>query len=83
MSLETRLSPADPPASPLGIGLQWASRISAIGIMFVLPALVGAWVDRYLGTSPWLTILGCFLGISAGMFEILRIAREGARSSQR
>ena len=70
------LRPPDPPVSPLGVGLQWASRIAAIGVEFVLPAVVGGWLDRSLGTNPWFTILGCFLGLAAGMVHILRIARE-------
>ena len=83
LGLEILVNRPDPPVSPLGIGLQWASRISAIGFEFVVPAVVGAWVDRQLGITPWLTILGCFVGIAVGMYQIMQIAREGPRSGQR
>lgn len=77
------MSPAGPPLSPLSIGLQWASRVSAIGVEFVLPAVLGAWADRSLGSSPLLTIAGCFVGIGVGMYHILLIAREGSRAENR
>ena len=67
----------------MGIGLQWASRISTIGVEFVVPAVVGSWVDGKLGITPWLTLLGCFLGMTVGMYQILLIAREGSQKGPR
>jgi F0F1-type ATP synthase assembly protein I len=65
-------------SSSLSIGLSWASRITALGLEFALPALAGHWIDGRLGTSPWVTLLGCVLGITAGFVHLMQIAREGA-----
>lgn len=53
----------------------------AIGIapMFVAGILIGyfggSYLDRRLGTTPWLTVVGLFLGMGAGFAEILRLLR--------
>jgi ATP synthase protein I len=63
--------------SSLSVGLEWASRVSSVGLEFALPPLAGAYVDSRAGTTPWLTLLGVVLGFAAGMTHILRIANQG------
>jgi F0F1-type ATP synthase assembly protein I len=63
--------------SSVSIGIEWASRVSTVGLEFALPPLAGAYVDHRAGTTPWLTLLGVVLGFAAGMTHILRIARGG------
>jgi ATP synthase protein I len=36
----------------------------------------GYYADRYLGTSPWLIILGLMAGIVAGVYNLIRIIRK-------
>jgi ATP synthase protein I len=48
-----------------GIGLQFA-----LGIL-VFTAL-GAWLDRRLGTSPWLLVIGVFAGAAGGFYSMYR-----------
>jgi len=36
-------------------------------------AFVGYWLDRWLGTSPWLLIVFFFLGSAAGMLNVYRV----------
>lgn len=36
----------------------------------------GYYADRYLGTSPWLIILGLIAGIVAGVYNLIRIVRK-------
>ncbi|WP_406693738.1 AtpZ/AtpI family protein [Singulisphaera sp. Ch08] len=67
------------PRSRLSVGMQWASRISTIGLEFALPPLMGAGLDRWLRTSPLATLIGAVLGFAVGMMHLLRIAREGSR----
>jgi F0F1-type ATP synthase assembly protein I len=48
-----------------GVGLQFA--LSIVVFMFA-----GMWLDRTLGTSPWLLILFVFGGASAGFYSVYR-----------
>ena len=65
-----------------GVGLQFAVSI----LVFVF---AGQWLDRKLGTSPWLLMLGVFLGAGASFYSMYRKlmaaqAREdAARKAQR
>jgi ATP synthase protein I len=49
----------------LGVGLQFAGAI-------VLFLFVGQWLDRQLGTDPWLLLLGVFVGAGAGFYSLYR-----------
>jgi F0F1-type ATP synthase assembly protein I len=48
-----------------GVGLQFA-------ITLVVFALVGIWLDRKLGTSPLLVVIGVFGGAGLGFWEMYR-----------
>jgi F0F1-type ATP synthase assembly protein I len=48
-----------------GVGLQFA--LAIVAFMFA-----GMWLDRALGTSPWLLILFVFGGAAAGFYSIYR-----------
>lgn len=50
-----------------GAGLQFA--VTIVVFMFA-----GIWLDRRLGTSPWLLILCVFAGAAGGFFSIYRRA---------
>jgi F0F1-type ATP synthase assembly protein I len=51
-------------------------RYSHLGIQFCLTfgllALLGVWADDRLGWSPWLTIAGCSLGLTAATYLLLK-----------
>jgi F0F1-type ATP synthase assembly protein I len=47
----------------MGLGLAWALSV----LLFLL---IGAWVDSKLGTSPFLLILGAFIGAGAGFYSL-------------
>ncbi|MBI5473909.1 MAG: AtpZ/AtpI family protein [Ignavibacteriae bacterium] len=51
----------------LTLGLQLA--ISVVAFFFL-----GYWLDGKLGTWPWLTIIGAFLGATGGLIKFLREA---------
>lgn len=48
-----------------GFGFQFAASI-------VLFLFLGQWLDRKLGTSPWLLIAGVFLGAGAAFYSMYR-----------
>jgi ATP synthase protein I len=57
-----------------------AGLASSIGIMFVGSTLLGAafgwWLDKKLGTSPWLMLVFTLLGTAGGFIEMVKIAKE-------
>ena len=62
--------------SPLGVGLDLASRVTSIGLEFALPAAAGYGLDSWLGTMPAATVSGVVLGFIVGMLHVLRMSRE-------
>lgn len=48
-----------------GVGMQFAAII--VGF-----ALAGVWLDKRLGTSPWLVIVGVFGGAALGFWQMYR-----------
>jgi ATP synthase protein I len=71
--------------SLLSLGLEWSSKITAIGLEFSIPALLGFGVDHWLRTTPVATVAGAVLGFVLGMMHTLRIAKElpGGASGRR
>ncbi|WP_435016043.1 hypothetical protein TA3x_003602 [Tundrisphaera sp. TA3] len=61
--------------SPLSVGIDWASRITTLGLEFSLPPVAGHVADRQLGTGPALLLLGMVLGFGVGMIHLVKIAR--------
>jgi ATP synthase protein I len=55
-------------------GLSYAARI---GVELVSALAVGGGLgylgDWYFGTSPWLIVIGLFLGMSAGLLNVYRM----------
>ena len=67
--------------SALSIGMDWGARITTIGLEFALPACLGFSLDRWWGTSPWLTVIGAFLGLGIGMLHVIRLGSSLAGPS--
>ena len=70
------MSQSDPPADERkrvlrevglysGFGLAWA-----LSVLFFL--LIGYWLDGRLGSLPWFTILGAFIGAAGGFVSLYR-----------
>lgn len=57
----------------------------SMGGMVAAGALLGYWLDRRLGTTPWLTLTGTLVGMAAGMFyvvvQVQRASRDGGDDS--
>lgn len=60
------------------------SRMTALGVRMSLELAVGivvglglGWaIDFWLGTKPWFMIVFMFLGLGAGISNVLRVARD-------
>jgi ATP synthase protein I len=54
--------------------------LSTVGISFVLAIVIGVaagyYLDRRLGTSPWLFLLGFVFGLVAGVLNVVRTSRK-------
>jgi ATP synthase protein I len=50
----------------LGIGSTFLAAIATC-------LFAGWWLDRWLGTTPWLTLVGAFAGIATGFYMFFRI----------
>src|SRR5262249_18308789 len=69
--------------SPLSVGLEWASRITTIGLEFVLPMVLGYGMDSWLRTTPVGTVAGAVLGFALGMWQTIRMTRRLPGQSRR
>jgi ATP synthase protein I len=50
-----------------------------LAIAIVIGWALGQWLDRKLGTDPWLTALFTLLGAAAGFLELFRVAAQISR----
>jgi ATP synthase protein I len=59
--------------------LRTIGQLSTIGLAFVFAIMLGFgggyWLDKALGTTPWLSLLGFALGLAAGILNVVRTMR--------
>ena len=57
--------------------------LSSIGMALVVATVIGLgggyYLDRWLGTMPWLTLIGLGLGIAAGFVNLFRSVKRAER----
>ncbi|HKQ65626.1 MAG TPA: AtpZ/AtpI family protein [Methylomirabilota bacterium] len=57
--------------------------LSSIGLVLVVSTIIGLvggyYADRWLGTSPWLLLVGLVLGIAAGFVNLFRSVTRADR----
>jgi F0F1-type ATP synthase assembly protein I len=67
-----------PDRKPLADTMRTLGALSTVGFSFVLAIVIGAaagyFLDRWLGTSPWLFFLFFLLGLAAGILNVYRTA---------
>lgn len=79
---QPKTSPAAEMSRYLGVGLTWA--LSTVAFL-----LLGRAADGWLGTEPVLTLLGAFVGASAGFYSmyhhlvVVPRRREAERKAER
>jgi ATP synthase protein I len=63
------------------------AELSAIGMTLVVATVLGLaggyFLDRWLGTSPFLTIGGLLLGIAAGFVNLFRSVKAAERDLEK
>jgi F0F1-type ATP synthase assembly protein I len=67
--------PESPEPDP---GHRWARymELSQVGTEMVAPIVIGLLADYKLGSGPWLTVVGAFLGFAFGMWHMLTILKR-------
>lgn len=64
-------------------GFKSLGELASLGMTMVLATVIGLaagyYADRWLGTSPWLLLLGLLLGIAAGFVSLFRAAKAVER----
>lgn len=63
-------------SSPFVLAMVWSSRITAISLEMVVPALFGYWLDLRWGTLPLLIIVGVILGFVTATLSLLRLTKS-------
>lgn len=58
--------------------------LSTIGLTLVIATVIGLaagyYLDQWLGTAPWLTLIGLVLGIAAGFVNLFRSVKRAERN---
>ena len=67
--------------SPVAKAIGKASEITTIAFMMALPILLGYWLDLYLGTVPLFAIIGLVLGMSCGIWLLIRLVNRQSPTS--
>lgn len=79
----------EPVAPPSPTTWQLIGQLSTIGMSFVFALVIGFgagyWLDGVLGTRPWLSFVGFFLGLAAGVlnvYRVLKLSNESGRAGR-
>jgi len=58
---------------------QLIGQLSTIGMSFVFALILGFgggfWLDGAIGTKPWFTFIGFFVGVAAGVLNVYRVMK--------
>ena len=64
-----------------------ARQVAGAGFQFTAAVLAGVfggtWLDKKLGTSPWMVIVMVFLGSAVGFYSLYRNLMKGQRLGDR
>lgn len=79
------MSDSGPPQddrSPVAQAIGKASEITTIAFAMVLPILLGYWLDQALGTIPLFVILGLVLGMTSGIWQLIKLVNRQSGSDE-
>jgi F0F1-type ATP synthase assembly protein I len=59
-----------------GVGVEFAGAVAGL-------ALVGYWIDRRYESGPWGLLIGLAIGLTGGLYNLVRESLQAAREAQR
>ena len=65
-----------PKKTILGKVITYSSLGIQIGLTVAIGIIAGVYLDQWLGTGPWLTILGLLVGVVSGFTRLFQIGKE-------
>jgi F0F1-type ATP synthase assembly protein I len=61
----------------------WATRLTGLGLEFGICVVLGWWLDGRWKTTPWLTLAGIALGLTAATWHMVALVRPLMRRRPR
>lgn len=58
-----------------GVGLELAAAVGGL-------SLVGYWIDRHYGSSPWGLLVGALLGCIGGFYNLVKTSLAASREAR-
>jgi F0F1-type ATP synthase assembly protein I len=81
---DTRPTGGAPDPGRTGVsGVELAGAGVQFAVVLVAASFAGMWLDRQLGTSPWLLIVMVFAGAAAAFYAMYRKLMKGQRLGDR
>jgi F0F1-type ATP synthase assembly protein I len=68
--------------APDGRDLGHYMALAQVGMEMAAPVAIGAVLDHFLGSSPWLTVTGAALGFFGGIGHLVTLSNRKAPSAQ-
>jgi len=62
--------------SPTAKAMSIASRITTIGLLAIMPLVIGSWLDSWLCTKPIFMLVGVVFGFTAAGFQLMQLVRK-------
>jgi ATP synthase protein I len=63
------------------VGLYGATGLQ-LAISVVAGLAFGNYIDKYIGSSPWLAIIGTIIGTVAGLFNLVKMLKINEKKDQ-
>lgn len=57
--------------------------LAQTGLEMVLPAVAGHFIDGWLNTTPWITVIAAVVGFTAGLIHLIAIVNRKERDESR
>ena len=64
------------PKNLLGRIITYSSIGIQVGFAIAIGVIAGGYLDSWLGTGPWLTLLGRLVGVISGFSRLFQIGKE-------